>query len=231
MKYQSNLLSDARGKLNGMVFTRGRYGAVIRTKVSPVQPDTNAQQLTKQNFGALSASFRALTEDQIAGWNTAALNWPRSNVFGQTYYPSGLNLYVGLNQNLLQAEEATITAAPSPTELPVMTPNGVVIDDSANTFIAIFQMDGGTIVPAGYNLLIDATGAISPGRSFVKNMFRQITVIAAGADTSATDLNSFYVARFGSPITGQKIYVQARLIAIASGQASLPVQQSGIVVA
>lgn len=232
MKYQSTLLADARGKLNGVVFTRGRYGSVIRTKVSPVQPDTSYQQLVKQNFGALAASWRGLTGLQIAAWNAAAANWPRTNVFGQQYTQSGMNLYIGLNTNLLTiGTGSTLSDPPEPEELPVIEPDGVAIDDSANTVFFTVRSGGSADVPAGYSLVVRSTGAISAGRRFVKNMFRVITALNTGTDTSVENLQGVYSAKFGLPITDQYIYFDAYLINQTTGQASLPVQQSGIVVA
>lgn len=217
MKFQSALLSEARGKLNGAVFSRNRYANIIRNKTSPVQPNTDAQTLQRQNFSALSASFRALGANGIAAWNAAAQNWPRSNVFGQTYYQSGLNLYVGLNTNLLNAESAEISVPPSPAEIPVITATV-----ASNTAAA--QTVGFTPTPvgAGYALIIAATAPVSPGRTFLKNRYRIISVQAAAA-TSPANTYTAYVAKFGAPITGQKIGFKIYLINTATGQAGIPV--------
>lgn len=230
MKYQSNILSDARGKLNGMVFTRGRYGAVIRNKVSPVQPDSPTQSLAKQNFGALSASFRDLTQDQIASWNEAAVNWPRNNVFGQQYLQSGLNLYVGLNQNLTTAGQATIVYAPVPSELPVIVITSVIADQSSAAVSVGVEFNGVAAVPAGYSLVVAATPQLSAGRSFVKNLFRDLVVAPAATATAPLAISTEYSAKFGNPAIGNKIYVQVRLIDNVTGQATIAVNSSTIAV-
>lgn len=44
------MMTDARGKLGGHVFTKARNGATIRTKVSPANPQTSAQSLSRSIF-------------------------------------------------------------------------------------------------------------------------------------------------------------------------------------
>lgn len=222
MKFQSNILSEARGKLNGMVFSRNRYAAIIRNKTSPVNPDTSSQALQRQNFGALSASFRALTASQIAAWNAATANWPRNNVFGQQYLQSGLNLYVGLNQNLLNVNKSEISDPPTPTELPVLE-FGAIVNTTTTMTVAFTP----TPVPTGYSLLIFATAPVSAGRNYLKNRYRMISVQAAAA-TSPADIFTAYTAKFGTPVAGMRIGFKMFLVNESTGQASVPVLASSI---
>lgn len=222
MKFQSTILSEARGKLNGAVFSRNRYAAIIRNKTSPVNPQTSAQALQRQNFAALSASFRALTAEQITGWNEAAANFGRTNVFGQTYYQTGLNLYVGLNTNLLNANASEITDAPTPVEMPVLEIGAITNSDVAQT-IAFTP----TPVPTNHALLIFATAPVSAGRNFLKNRYRLISVQAAAA-TSPANTFAAYSAKFGAPIPGMRIGFKLMLVNTVTGQAGLPVLGSSI---
>lgn len=222
MKFQSNILSEARGKLNGMVFSRNRYAAIIRNKTSPVNPQTSSQALQRQNFGALSASFRDLTAMQIAAWNAASENWPRNNVFGQQYLQSGLNLYVGLNTNLLNANQTGITEPPAPVELPVLV-FGAITNTTTTQTVAFTP----TPVPTGYSLIIAATAPVSAGRNFLKNRYRIISVQAAAA-ASPADTFSDYTAKFGTPVAGMRIGFKIYLINDTTGQASVPLFASSI---
>lgn len=38
------MMTDARGKLGGQVFSKNRSGSYVRTKVTPVNPQTTTQQ-------------------------------------------------------------------------------------------------------------------------------------------------------------------------------------------
>ena len=90
------MMTDARGKLGGHVFTKARSGATVRTKTSPTNPQTSAQGAVRSTFGALSQSWRNLSEEQRIAWNSKASTVGKTNIFGDSYYPSGKNLYVAM---------------------------------------------------------------------------------------------------------------------------------------
>jgi len=215
MKFQSNILSDARGKLNGMVFSKNRYASIVRNKTSPVQPNTTAQMNRRQTFGALSASFRGLTVAQIAAWNAAVANWPRSNTFGQQYLMSGLNLFVGLNNNLSTSSSPTISNPPLPVELPVFKLQSASLDSAGLGSLAFTPT-----VPAGYVLVLRSTPPLSAGRDFVKSLFRQI-VVAPALTASPFLFGPAFVARYGLPSVGTKVTLEAYLINTTTGQATV----------
>ena len=223
MKFQSNILSEARGKLNGMVFSRNRYASIIRNKTSPVNRDTTAQALQRSNFAALSAGFRALTPSQIAAWNAAAENWKRNNVFGQQYTQSGLNLYVGLNTNIVNVAGTIISEPPTPEDMPVLDATALTV--TTTTMSLTLSVSS---IPAGHSLIIQATQSVSAGRNFLKNLYRTISVQAAAA-SSPIDLFSTYSAKFGAPVKDMRVGVRAYLVNKTTGQAGLPFNISGIV--
>jgi len=90
-------MADARGKLNGTVFSKNRGGSYVRTKVTPSNPQTSFQSAVRQRLSSLSASFRALSASQILAWNNAVGDFLSTNIFGDTVTPSGLQLFVKLN--------------------------------------------------------------------------------------------------------------------------------------
>ena len=59
------MMTDARGKLGGQVFTKTRSGATVRTKVTPVNLKSSAQALVRNRFGSLSQGWRGLSEEEI----------------------------------------------------------------------------------------------------------------------------------------------------------------------
>jgi hypothetical protein len=88
-----------------------------------------------------------------------------------------------------------------------------------------------TPVPAGFAVLIDGTAPMSPGISNANARFRRVTSLAAAAATGV-DIQAAYVTKFGTiaPI-GNKIYLRAHYINIATGQTGGLVQASAIIVA
>lgn len=216
-------MADARGKLNGTVFSKNRGGSYVRTKVTPSNPQSASQTAVRQRLAALSASFRALAANEIAAWNNAVGDFLTSNVFGDSVTPSGLQLYVKLNTNLLNIGQTVITVPPSPTALSPLTATIASLTDAA------FTLSLGSITTSE-QYVIEATAPVSPGRLFVKNEFRQIQVVAGtGSAIAAQNIFAAYSAKFGAPVTGQRVAIRVKVVHETTGQAGVGVQDNDIV--
>lgn len=219
------IVADIRNKLNGSVFSKNRYGSYVRTKVTPVNPQTTAQQNVRNRLSTNSQAWRGLTEAQRQGWIDAAANFPFTDIFGNSRILSGNALYVKLNNNLAVANQSPIADAPLPVAIPALVMGTVASLQTGATLTAAFT---DTPVPANFALIFQTTGNVGPGKSFVKNLFRQTQVVAA-AGASPTNLATAFAAIHGTPVEGQKIFVRAFYISTVTGQAGIPVQGSVIV--
>lgn len=223
------IVSEARGKVSGNVFSKNKGGAIVRNRVTPINRRSATQQNQRQQLAALAASWRGLTEAQRVGWNAASPNFPQSDNLGQTIFLSGEQLYVRCNLNLLLIGEAQITDAPTPTSFDVLAFTSLTPDASSGTIALAFT----PTVPAGYTMVVRATAPYSAGKSFVpQSAFRFIDAIAA-AQTSPQAIAAAYIAVHGAitGATGQKIAVEMFLVEVASGLAGIPVRGVGVVVA
>jgi hypothetical protein len=221
------IVADIRNKLNGSVFSKNRYGAYVRTKVTPVNPQTTSQQNARNILSTNAQAWRGLTEAERQGWVSAGASFPFTDIFGNSKQLSGSALYSKLNNNLLHAGEAPISAAPSPVAIPDL--GGITIT-AAEAVPALSMVMATTPVPAGFSLMVFATPNIGAGRSFVKNQFRFISAVAAAA-ASPVNLLAAYQAVFGNPVAGQKIFVKAFYVSTVTGQAGIPAQAMAIVAA
>lgn len=216
-------MADARGKLNGTVFSKNRGGSYTRTKVTPSNPQTSFQAAVRQRLSSLSAQFRSLTAAQILGWNNAVSDFQSTNVFGDTVNPTGLQLYVKLNANLLGIGAATISDPPAPTAISSITATIASLTTAAFTASLAAATTDETYV-------IEATQPVSPGRLFLKNEFRVITTVAGtGVAIPAQDLFAAYTAKFGTPVSGQRVGLRVKLINETTGQAGIYVNDNEIV--
>lgn len=209
------MMTDARGKLGGQVFSKNRGGAYIRTKVTPSNPRTLDQQSNRALLGSLSQGWSGLTDDQRATWNAAVPNWARTNIFGDSHNPSGKNLYVQLNKNILAAGGDLLDLAPEKIEMAILGLTSVTIDISSTSCTLAYD---GTIT--GFAVQVSATPQLTQGTSNAKNKFRAIYTVAGGS-ISPTALYSAYVAKFGTPTAGANIQFAVKLIA-DNGQVSVP---------
>lgn len=208
------MMTDARGKLGGQVFSKNRAGSYIRTKVTPVNPRTVAQMESRSILGSLSTGWGGLTEAQRATWNNAVESWQKTDIFGDLKKPTGKNLYVALNKNLLQSGQSEILTAPEKIDIPIMESPGAVIGITSEEILYNSPAFDGV-------WQVSVTPQLPQGVSFVKNKLRVVGYAAGGmAPTGA--LYSEMVAKFGTPEVGDNIYVQFRAIG-ENGQAGVPV--------
>lgn len=208
------MMTDARGKLGGQVFSKNRAGSYVRTKVTPVNPQTAAQMASRQLLGSLSTGWNGLSASAIAAWNAAVNDWKSTDIFGDIKVPTGKNLYTALNKNSLGAGGSAISLPPEKMAI-----------DTISEVLPLFDISDQelsldiTTVPANHILQVWATPAVNEGVSYVKNKLRVISNVPAGGVNPAT-LWQNYVDKFGTPVLGQKIYVGVRYIG-TNGQAGV----------
>lgn len=216
----SALVSEMRGKLNGSVFSRNRGGAYLRTKITPLNPQTLAQTLVRSSFTAVSQAWKALTQQQRDAWDSSVNNFIGTDVFGDQKTPSGFNLFMKLNKNLLDVNEATLVLPPVPSAVQAFTSLAVVADTGAGT-LTVTASDPNTADTA---VKVFATAGVSPGKSFVKSEFRQISVHAP-AGTAIAVYTAQYIATFGSlPSAGLKVFIKYVPVNINTGQTGAQLQ-------
>jgi hypothetical protein len=223
MKYTSALISDARNKLGGDVFARNRAGLYVRVKVKPKNPKTTIQQSNRANFSSFTKGWRSLTAAQIAGWNSLAGSSTLTDTLGNSYQPTGLQLFISCNRNLSLINASTIANAPTtkPSFPAILTPGSFQhIDSGAWGRLNV------TMTAAALALWNEVQASLTPplsnGLSFVGgSIYRNI-------GTSNGTLSNFAFwypsALWPSkvPVPGQNIGVKVRLVDPATGYASMP---------
>lgn len=221
------IVSEVRGTIAATTYARNKGGAVIRNRIVPINRRSNLQSTRRQILASLSSSFRGLTQTQISGWNSAALNFPISDNLGQTIYLSGQQLYVRFNANLGLIGAAAITNAPAPTSFAIIALTTLTATAGTGAITVAFS----PTVPAGYALAMFATRPLSAGKSFVgESEFRFLESLPA-AEVTPADIAASYATTFGAitASAGQKIFVKAFLIETTSGIAGQSVRTSGVI--
>lgn len=211
------MMTDARGKLGGHVFTKAKSGATIRTKVTPLNPKTSAQSEARSVLGANSQAWRVLTEAQRLAWNSAAQEVSKTNAFGDTYFPSGKNYFTAVNNNLRNVGGAILVNPPALVEMPGLT--SVEVDFDLVTeqldIAPIFIGDSADIV-----LVCNATSGQSAGRYNFSGKYRKFDYYALAGLPLNTLVFDSYVSKFGVPSAGQKVSFEFYLVNEITGQVS-----------
>lgn len=124
----SALVSDMKGKANGSVFSKNKQGNYFRNNPNGGGRKTARWDKQKVQFGNLANTFRSLTIEDKDAWNNLAASWPLLNKFGDEYYPSGYQLFMKLNGNLVSKGFSPLTTPGVKRTLP--NPNDAIITPS-----------------------------------------------------------------------------------------------------
>jgi hypothetical protein len=216
-------VGDLRNKAGGAVFTKTKFGSMVRRKVSPTQPRSSSQMNVRANFTALSKLWSDPTMANYRdGWIGLAESYPVKDVFGQSQKLTGHQMFVRLNRAL-----ATLSISPiliPPASLSVGYP-GVITPTHDGPPVTFLKVDAATDNTAAEGWVLSATAGISAGRSSAGARFR---IIAAHTDlfTGAVDIYGEYLAKFGAPITGRQIFFRLHYVTKATGAQSLASEAS-----
>lgn len=207
------MMTDARGKLGGQVFSKNKGGAYVRTKVTPANPQTASQSGVRALFGTISSTWSTLTEAQRVAWNAAVESWKSTDIFGDLLAPTGKALFQRLNNQLQDVGGSPITSPPAKVALP-----DAIITASVYDISSVTLTNTGQYATIGTYVSIYATAPLTQGTSFVKNRLRKIYSADAATATAALQAAA-YVAKFGTPTAGDNVYIGVKYVG-TNGQAS-----------
>lgn len=212
----SALVAGIRNKVGNNVFTKGRFGPVVRIRVSPTQPRTAAQTAVRGNFTTNSKAWDTITQAQRNGWIALAASSPQHDVFGNTYYMTGLQMYQFCNRNLQTIGVAPISAAPA--ALSIGAPGALTLVATAGT--PVLTVDAATEPAAAEVPVIYAVKPLNAGRIFIGNQARVLDTSIAAATAGPWDIKTLYTAKYGALVVGQNINVEVAYVHNTTGAAS-----------
>ena len=211
------MMTDARGKLGGHVFTKAKSGATIRTKVTPLNPKTSAQSEARSALGANSQAWRTLSETQRLAWNSAAQEISKTNAFGDTYFPSGKNYFTAVSNNLRNIGGAVISEPPVLVEMPGLTSVDVDLDLLAEQLDIAPNFVGSD---TDIMMVCNATSGQSAGRYNFSGKYRKFVGLSLAGTPNNSAIYDLYVSKFGVPSVGQKVSFEFYLVNGVTGQVS-----------
>tara|TARA_R100001244_G_C5168239_1_gene131509 strand:+ start:2150 stop:2836 length:687 start_codon:yes stop_codon:yes gene_type:complete len=221
-----NGVAEIRGSIAGNVYSRGSYGAYIRNKVTPRNPNTTAQQLSRTRLSEVSQTWASLSAAQRLQWNTQSPNFANTNIFGDSQSLTGFNLFGKLNKNILEVNGSVINVPPTLAAVTNLTSLSVVADTTAGTMSATFA----PAIPATQSMVVWACAPQSAGKDFVKSEYRVIDILVT-ADTSPQDLAAAYITKFGAlPQVGSKLFIKMKPTITLSGLVGTDLQATDIAV-
>jgi hypothetical protein len=214
----SAVVGDARGKIGGNVATKGRFGAVMRRKVSPVQPRSAEQRSVRSRFTNYSKGWSGLATDALrVAWEYFAKNNPLKDTFGNTVVLTGHQMYVRLNAVLDRIGGTPITAPPL--ALTVAEPGELTVTAATGTpgtlDIAVTNEADTRETPEVW-----AAPPQNPGRKFIGGKYRLISVQGAHV-AGPYHVGAAFEAKYGAILAGQTIHVLVKFANVDTGAQGL----------
>ncbi len=188
------------GSVAGVTSSRNRFGQYRRTRATPVNPNSTFQGAVRARLSVNSAAWRALTAAQRAGWSDLAASMTRTDSLGQSYNLTGFQAYCSVNNNNLAAGNAVVGDAPVLT-----TPSAITTATLTLTAAAFSVAYTPTPLGTGERLFTYTSLQRSAGRAFEHDL--RLLAVSAAAAASPANIYAAYVARFGVPVVGNRIFV------------------------
>jgi hypothetical protein len=191
------------GSVAGVTSSRNRYGQYRRTRAIPVNPNTARQLVVRGYLTEGSQAWRALTDEQRAGWNTLALSVTITDGLGQASNPSGFQLYTGCYARTKLVNQGPLIDPPA--NVPAITPAAITAAAAAAGAATFTVTHGATA--AATALIIEASPPLSVGVNYCSD-FRFMAMVAGGEVGAAKSIKAEWVAKFGALVQGQRIFVR-----------------------
>ena len=215
----SGIYSDQCGKLGGSAAARNAAGLYLKNFKIPHNPRTPYQSTERNNFKAMVLQWQYLPYQSQQDWNKLASSTTRTNRVGDSYHPSGQNIFLSCNQNLFMVGRPALLSAPVLPSIPQFTKVSAVLTSFPSSFTLI--LSGGVL-----NSNIFYHFSISRPQSLGKNYLTvQIPQIGFINDSlsSFTYTSAQYLTRFNiTLVSGKSYFVRVVPIDIISGFSGLP---------
>jgi len=155
MKFKSAIVTQASGSIGGLTAAHNKGGMYLRSRATPVNPQTAAQVAIRNAMSQLTTAWQeTLTAAQRDAWRTYAENVLLPDKLGEPRNIGGIGMYIRSNVPRLQAGLARVDDGP------------VVFDQRTFTAPTVVLSEGGTndlqVTSNAGDDWVAETGAIAP---------------------------------------------------------------------
>ena len=201
------LAGTISGKLGTVVFSRGRYGAYLRTAAMPTTVQSVATLSVRGRLSTLSKAWAALGATTKTAWKTWAATHPVVDRLGNSQVLQPNAAFIMLNARILQAGGTKIDLPPVKDSPPGLTALSVKAYVNTNAVTLTFA---GTPLAANHCLASWVAVVDGAGRDFHANLLKLVDVSAA-AQATGLEIGADVHDRFGLPIADQSLYLECEV--------------------
>ena len=188
------------GSIAGTTSSHNRGGQYTRNRRKPVNiVGTGRRAIVRGNFSTAAKAYAALTAAQQAAWLAYALNYPVVDALGQSIKLTGQQMYVAINAQLLNVGSVQSQVPPISNAVAQ-----VLVTAASMTHLGVMTITLGATGPATDYICLSFSKPRSSGTGFCKTFWQQLVV--PGNAAGAATYGAAYVAQFGLPAVGQRIF-------------------------
>ena len=163
---------------------------------------TPDQRRAREEMRALSAAWNDLTEEQRQAWDGASRANRRGGVAARSRRRSGRRLFFKANSRRLALRQDLLTDPPGPgTVCPIPIVRLVITNHGGRIALKVRLSSG-----RAEGVMVSSWHPCNPG-VMVWNKFIRI-VLLRGSERGMHDITGQYVAKFGRPPVGKKIFIR-----------------------
>jgi hypothetical protein len=189
-------------KIANQVAYQSPFGQCYRTLVIPRDPRSPAQLRMRAIVGAASSGWGLkLTEAQRQRWNAAAQSVPSHPSLGQYSHLSGQQLCIKINSTLRCLGQAPVDEPPAPVAFGPNPVGDMAILNAGDGAIRLL-LDVGAVTE---DIMLFGQAPCNAGRMKVRRAC--FLGLLGPATNGQCDITAVYLARFGQPRPGRKVFV------------------------
>lgn len=204
MKFTSPVYSAVSGSIDGLTYSRNRFGMYVRGRATPVQPNTDRQQVMRSAMQTLANMWtETLIEEQRNAWRLYASNVAMTDKLGQQIFLTGQQHFIRSNLPAIQNEVEIVSDAPMIFDLGEFTLPTFTASLAGPEIELTFEATDPWAKENDAYMFVRVGKAVSPGRSFYKGPFRlsgKVEGDATTAPTSPASIISEYPFALGSNV-------------------------------
>jgi hypothetical protein len=201
------------------VDAHNHYGSYSRMLKKPKNPKTDKQKQQRGLLSSLSKMWAEFTVDRL-GWNEFAKTLPKKNRAGHLIYWTGEALFVSWNTIVSILGGTPNTDVPPVKPFPIMIDLELLANYTGTPAISIEYALPGWSADVDCRVMIEATGAVSPGIFYGHN-YKYLGDLEA-QNLTVQDITTMWEAIYGlltAGMVGKKIFVRVKLAFKSNGEA------------
>ena len=202
MKFTSPVYSAVSGSIDGLTYSRNRFGMYVRGRATPVQPNSDRQQTMRAAMRALANLWtETLTDDQRNSWRIYASNVAMTDKLGQQIFLTGQQHFIRSNLPAVQNEIDIVTDGPTTFDLGQFTLPTFAASATGSEITLTFEGRDDWASENDSYMFVRVGKPVAPSRAFFKGPFRLSGKVAGEGPTPPTSpaaITSEYALSAGS---------------------------------